>query len=164
MANTYTQLYIQIIFAVQGRQCLISEAHREELNKYITGIVQARKHKMLAVNGERDHVHVFVGLNPAMAIADLVRDVKAGSSGFINEKKWVRGRFNWQEGYGAFSYSHPQIDAVVKYILNQQEHHRRKTFKEEYLELLKEFSVEYDERYLFQWIDVDETDHHRTGP
>jgi REP element-mobilizing transposase RayT len=100
-----------------------------------------------------DHVHVFVGMTPTVALSDLVRDIKAGSSDFINEKKWVHGRFNWQEGFGAFSYSHSQIDQVVKYIQNQEEHHRRKTFKEEYLEMLKAFAVEYNEQYLFKWIE-----------
>jgi REP element-mobilizing transposase RayT len=100
-----------------------------------------------------DHIHVFVGMTPTVALSDLVRDVKAGSSGFINEKKWIRGKFNWQEGFGAFSYSHSQIDSVVKYIQNQEEHHRTKRFKEEYVSLLKAFEVQYDERFLFKWIE-----------
>ncbi|MBI2429795.1 MAG: IS200/IS605 family transposase [Ignavibacteriales bacterium] len=153
MANTYTQIYIHIVFAVQGRRCLIPRLHKEELCKYITGIVSNRGQKLIAINCEPDHVHVFVGMKPIITVSDLVRDIKAGSSGFMNEKKWIPGKFNWQEGFGAFSHSHSNIDRIVKYILNQEEHHRKKTFKEEYVEMLKEFAVEYDEKYLFQWID-----------
>lgn len=153
MANTYTQLYIQIVFAVKGRQNLILKQHREELNKYITGVVQKREHKMLAVNCMPDHAHVFVGINPKQSISDLVRDIKSHSSAFISDNKWTGGKFNWQEGFGAFSYSQSHIDAVVQYVLNQEEHHRIKTFKEEYLDFLKKFEVEYDEKYLFEWID-----------
>jgi len=153
MANTYTRIYVHVVFAVRNRLCLIQREHKEELNKYITGIVKNRDQKMIAVNCMPDHVHTFIGLTPTIALSDLVRDIKAGSSGFINEKKWVRGKFNWQEGFGAFSYSHAQIDQVVKYILNQEEHHKKKTFKEEYLEILRTFAVEYDERYLFGWIE-----------
>lgn len=153
MANTYTQIYIHIVFAVQGRQCLIQREHKEELYKYTTGIIKKRGQKLIAINGMPDHVHAFVGMTPTVALSDLVRDIKAGSSGFINEKKWIRGKFNWQEGFGAFSYSHSQIDQVAKYIRNQEEHHRRKTFKVEYLEMLKAFAVEYDEQYVFKWIE-----------
>lgn len=115
MANTYTQIHIHIVFTVQGRRSLIPSQHKEELFKYITGIVKKRKQKLIAINGMSDHVHMFVGLTGDIAISDLVRDVKAGSSGFINEKRLLRGKFNWQEGFGAFSYSHSQIDDVVKY-------------------------------------------------
>ena len=153
MANSYTQIYIQIVFAVQGRQCLIPKDHKDELYKYTTGIIKKREQKLIAINGMPDHLHVFVGMTPTVALSDLVRDIKAGSSGFINEKKWIRGRFNWQEGFGGFSYSHSQIDQVVKYIQNQGEHHRRKTFKEEYLEMLKAFDLEYKEQYLFEWVE-----------
>ena len=155
MANTYSQIYIHIIFAVQGRQNLIHKSHREELHKYITGIVQKRGQKILAVFCMPDHAHLFTGMKPSISISDLARDVKAGSSKFINENKWMKGKFNWQEGFGAFSYSRSQIDTVIKYILRQEEHHRRRTFKEEYIELLKKFAVEYDEQYLFKWVDVD---------
>jgi len=103
-----------------------------------------------------DHVHVFIGMTPSIALSDLVRDIKAGTSGFINEKRWVRGKFHWQEGFGAFSHSHSEIDTVVRYIRNQQEHHRKKTFKEEYVEMLKSFAVEYEDQYLFKWVDDDE--------
>ena len=153
MANTYTQLYIQIVFAVSRRENLIAKRHKEELHKYITGIVQNRKTKMLAINCMPDHSHVFVGLHPTIATSDLVRDMKAASSGFINEKNWVMGKFNWQEGFGAFSYSRSQIDTVIKYIHNQEEHHKKRTFKDEYLDMLKQFQVEYDEKYLFEWIE-----------
>ena len=145
MANTYSQIYIQIVFAVQGRQNLITKNHQEELHKYITGIVQKREQKMLTVYCNPDHTHLLVGLKPNITISDLVRDIKAGSSNFINENRWVKGKFNWQEGYGAFSYSRSQIDRVAKYILNQEEHHRKKSFKDEYLELLEKFEIEYDE-------------------
>lgn len=151
MANTYTQIYIHIIFAVQGRRCLIPRPHIEELCKYTTGIVRNRDQKLIAINSEPDHMHLLVGLKPTMAISDLVRDIKAGSSGFMNDQEWIHGRFNWQEGFGAFSRSHSDLDRVVKYILNQAEHHRKKTFKEEYLELLQEFAVEYEPQYLFRW-------------
>lgn len=153
MPNTYTQIYIQIVFAVKGRQNLISPKNREELHKYITGIVQNRGHKLLAIFCMPDHVHVLIGLKPSQSISNIAKDIKAGSSGFINEKKWVMGKFNWQEGYGAFSYSKNQVDSVVKYILNQEEHHRKKTFKEEYLEFLAEFDIAYDEKYLFEWVE-----------
>lgn len=154
MANTYTQVYLQIVFAVMGRQNVIPRQHREELHKFITGIVQNREQKMLAIYCMPDHTHILVGLNnPSMSVSDLVRDIKAGSSGFINTKKWIQGKFNWQEGFGAFSYSKSQVDKVVKYILNQEEHHKKKTFKEEYLELLEKFEIEYNPEYLFEWYD-----------
>lgn len=153
MSDTFTQIYIHVVFAVKGRQNLISAANREELHKYITGVVQNRDQKMLAVFCMPDHVHMLIGFKPAMSVSDLVRDIKANSSKFINEKKWVIGKFNWQEGFGAFSYSKSQQDDVVRYILNQEEHHKIKTFKDEYLDFLKKFEVEYDEKYLFEWYD-----------
>ena len=153
MANTYSQIYIQIVFAVEGRQNLIPAEHREELHKYITGIVENRGQKMLAVYCRPDHGHVFVGMKPSISISDLTRDIKAGSSRFIDEKGWVKGRFQWQEGFGAFSYSRSQVEAVSKYVLNQEHHHKKKTFKREYIGLLDRFEVEYEDRYLFDWID-----------
>jgi REP element-mobilizing transposase RayT len=153
MPNTYTQIYIQIVFAVKGRQNLIAKQNREELHKYITGIVQNRKQKMLSIFAMPDHIHLLVGLKPNIAISDLVRDIKAGSSKFINDSHWINGKFNWQEGFGAFSYSKSQIDNVIKYILNQEEHHKKQTFKEEYLDFLKKFEIEFDEKYLFEWIE-----------
>ena len=153
MPNTYSQIYIQIVFAVKGRENLISKNNREELHKYISGIVRAREQKLLSVFCMPDHTHLLVGMKPSIAVSDLVRDIKAGSSKFINDNKWIRGKFNWQEGFGAFSYSKSQIDSVVKYILNQEEHHKKTTFKEEYLKFLRRFEIEYDEKYLFEWIE-----------
>jgi len=153
MANTYSQVYLQFVFAVKGRQSLINPENNEELQKYITGIVQNRKQKMLAINNMPDHLHLFVGFGTTMSMADFMEEVKAISSKFINENGWVKGKFEWQRGYGVFSYSRSQIDNVIKYIINQQEHHKRKTFKDEYLEFLKKFEAEYDERYLFEWIE-----------
>lgn len=153
MANTYSQVYLQFIFAVKGRQNLISPVNNDELQKYITGIVQNRKQKMLAINNVPDHLHLLVGFGTIMSMGDFMEEVKAISSKFINEKAWVRGKFEWQRGYGVFSYSRSQIDTVIKYIMNQQEHHKRQSFKEEYLEHLRKFEIEYDEKYLFDWIE-----------
>ncbi len=123
------------------------------LHKYITGIVKNKGQKLIAINSMPDHVHIFIGMKPSIALSDLVGDIKASSSAFINTKKWIREKFNWQEGFGAFSYGHSQIDAVVKYIQDQEEHHAKKSFREEYLDMLKKFNVEYDEKYLFKWIE-----------
>ena len=153
MPNTYTQLYVQIVFTVKGRANLISSANREELHKYITGIVSNRNQKMIAIYVMPDHAHILVGLKPSISISDLVRDVKAGSSKFIKDSKWISGKFNWQEGFGAFSYSKSHLDDVIKYILNQEEHHKKQSFKEEYLDFLKKFDIEYDSNYLFEWIE-----------
>jgi putative transposase len=153
MPNTYTQLYIQIIFAVKGRENLISKNNREELHKYITGIVKNREQKLLSIFCMPDHTHLLVSIKPSISISDLVRDIKAGSSHFVNEQKWVKGKFNWQEGFGAFSYSRSQIDTAAQYILNQEEHHKKKTFKEEYIDFLQKFKVDYDTKYLFEWIE-----------
>jgi REP element-mobilizing transposase RayT len=152
MANTYSQIYIQIVFAVKGRENLIVENNRDELQKYISGIIQNRGQKLLSIFCMPNHTHILIGLKPSISVSDLVRDIKAGSSNFINEKKWVKGKFNWQEGFGAFSYSKSQIDNVINYILNQEEHHKKLSFKEEYLDFLKKFEVEYEEKYLFEWI------------
>ncbi|HUH73906.1 MAG TPA: IS200/IS605 family transposase [Chitinophagales bacterium] len=153
MPNTYTQIYIQIVFAVKGRQNFISKNKREELHKYITGIVQNRDQKMLAIFAMPDHVHILLGMKPDISISNLVRDIKAGSSKYINDNNWIMGKFNWQEGYGAFSYAKSQIDYVVKYILNQEEHHKAKTFKKEYIDMLERYEIEYNEKYLFEWIE-----------
>jgi putative transposase len=153
MANTYSQIYVHIVFAVEGRQNLISPSHNDELQKYITGIVSGQKQKLIAINNMPDHVHLLIGLQPDLAVSDLVRDVKAGSSTFINRKRWVRGRFGWQEGFGAFSYSRSQLDTVIRYIRDQQKHHEKKTFREEYEELLEKFGVSYDKRYIFETVD-----------
>lgn len=151
MPGTFSQIYIQIVFSVKGRENLISNIWKTELHKYIAGIIKAKGQKPIIVNGMPDHIHAFVGLKPAMSIADLVRDMKNNPSNFVNENKLVKGRFSWQEGYGAFSYSHSHIDTVYNYILNQERHHKKKSFKEEYVEFLKKFEVGYDEKYLFEW-------------
>lgn len=153
MAGTFSQIYIQVVFTVKGWENLIGKEWKDELHKYIAGIIKGKEQKSIIVNGMPDHIHVFVGLRPAMAISDLVRDIKNNSSNFINEKRLVKGRFLWQEGYGAFSYSHSHIQNVYDYILNQEEHHRKKTFKEEYIDFLKKFEIEYNEKYLFEWME-----------
>ena len=150
--STFSQIYIQIVFAVHGRNSIIKEEWEEELYKYITGIVQNKGQKMLAINGSFDHIHIFIGMKPSCRLSDLVREVKKSSNVFINEKRFSRYKFDWQEGYGSFSYSHSAIDNVVKYIMNQKEHHKKRTFKEEYINLLKKFEVDYKEEYLFEWI------------
>ena len=153
MAGTFSQIYIQIVFAVKGRESFISNNWKTDLHKYIAGIIKGKKQKPIIVNGMPDHIHAFVGLRPAMALSDLVRDIKNNSSNFINDNKLVKGKFSWQEGYGAFSYSHSHIGNVYDYILNQERHHKKKTFRDEYHEFLKKFEVEFDEKYLFEWYD-----------
>lgn len=153
MPNTYTQIYIHIVFAVKKREYQIREQIREELQKYITGIIQNRKHKLLAIYCMPNHVHILIGYNPEQSLSDLVRDIKACSSKYINDKNLSKTKFNWQEGYGAFSYSKSQIDRVIKYINNQPRHHAKKSFREEYLEILRKFEIEYDEKYLFDWFE-----------
>ena len=150
MANTYTQIYIHIVFAVEGRQSLIQPEHNDELQKFITGIVSGQRQKLIAINNMPDHLHLLVGLRPDSSLSDLVRDIKAGSSKFIKEKWWVAGRFSWQEGFGAFSYSRSQLGTVIRYIENQQRHHANKSFREEYVELLERFGVDYDAKYIFK--------------
>ena len=150
MANTYTQIYLHVVFAVEGRQSLIAPEHNDELQKYITGIVSGQKQKLIAINNMPDHLHLLVGLKPDIALSDLMRDVKAGSSKFINEQHWVIGRFSWQEGFGAFSYSRSQLDTVIRYIENQQQHHAKQSFRDEYVELLEKFNVDFDPRYIFK--------------
>ncbi len=154
MANTYTRLYIQIVFAVQGRQNLIRSDIKHQLHKYISGIVRNKEQKVIAVNCMPDHTHILVGIRPVIALSDLVRDIKNNSSSFINNNKWTRGTFRWQEGYGAFSYGHSQLDRVVKYIQNQEKHHRKRSFRDEFMEMLQRFNLEYDTRYLFDWIET----------
>jgi putative transposase len=151
--STYTQLYIQVVFAVKNRKALIDPSWDEELYKYITGIVQGKGQKMIAINGVRDHIHLLIGMKPTCCLSDLVREVKKASSVFIRENKFTSFKFEWQEGFGAFSYSHSSLDNVAKYVLNQKEHHRKKTFKEEYIEFLEKFEVDYKPEYLFDWHD-----------
>jgi REP element-mobilizing transposase RayT len=153
MPNTYSQIYLQFVFAVKHRQSLISTEHKEELHKYITGLVTNRKAKMLAINCMPDHLHLFVGFNPTILISNFVKELKVETNEFINDRKWVRGKFSWQEGYGVFSYSHSQIDNVIKYVLNQEEHHQKKTFRQEYLQLLQKFEIVYQDEYLFKFIE-----------
>lgn len=153
MAGTFSQIYIQTIFAVRNRACLITKDFKIELYKYISGIVSNKNQKLIAINGVSDHVHILIGMKPNANLSDFMRDIKANSSRFINEKKFVKGKFSWQEGFGAFSYSHSHLDRVIAYIQNQENHHRKKTFKEEYLELLEKFQIKYNEEYLFEWIE-----------
>ena len=152
MANTYSQIYIQIVFAVESRQSLIDPNHNDELQKYITGIVTAQKQKLITINNMPDHAHILIGQRPDSSLSDLVGGIKAGSTNFINRNRWIKGRFNWQEGFGAFSYSHSQLTAVIQYIQKQQAHHRRRSFHDEYVALLDRFNVPYDERYIFKAI------------
>ncbi len=151
--STYTQIYIQTVFAVKHRGSLIDNSWEERLYQYITGIVQNKGQKMLAINGIPNHTHLFIGMKPTCCLSDLLREIKKTSSEFIKENKFTKEKFNWPDGFGAFSYSHPQIDFVVKYILNQKEHHKKKSFKEEYVEFLYKFNITYDNKYLFDWID-----------
>ena len=150
MPNTYSQLYIQIIFAVQGRKSLIKESIREELQKYISGIVSNHKQKLLAIYCMPDHTHIFLSMKPNMAISDLVRTIKSNSSSFLKDRNLVND-FSWQEGFGAFSYAKSQAKNVIDYVLNQAEHHKKRTFKEEYVEFLNKFEIDYDEKYLFEF-------------
>lgn len=152
-AGTFSQIYIQVIFAVKGRQNLIQKTWKDDLHKYMAGIIKGKNQKPIIVNGMPDHIHAFIGLRPAMAISDLVRDIKNNSTNFINDRKLVKGKFSWQDGYGAFSYGHSQIEKVYKYILTQEQHHRKKTFQEEYMDFLKKFEVPFEEKYLFDWIE-----------
>ena len=152
MANSYTQIYIHVVFAVRERENLIKPEWKEELFKYIAGILKNHRIKLIAIGGVEDHIHILFAMKPSVALSDLVRDLKASSSKFINERRFVRGRFYWQEGFGAFSYSRSQIDAVAKYVLNQEQHHSGKSFKDEYVGLLNRFEVKYEDRHLFDWI------------
>lgn len=149
MAKTYSQLYVQIVFAVKGRQNLISTKWKDEIYKYITGIITNQKQKLIVINGMPDHIHILVGIKPDISISNLVRDIKTNSSKFINEQKWINGKFEWQTGFGAFSYSHSQLTNVIKYIENQEEHHKAKTFKEEYIAFLKLFNIDFKNEYIF---------------
>lgn len=150
MPNTYTQIHIHFVFAVKFRLGQIDKEWKEQLNKYITEIIQSNKHKLLPINGMPDHIHILIGMRPTQSISDLMKEVKQSSSLWINENKFTKKHFEQQEGYGAFSYSKSQIDSVVKYINNQEEHHKKKSFKEEYLEMLTKFEIEFDEKYIFK--------------
>lgn len=150
MANTCTQIHIQAVFAVQDRQSLIKNVWKDELFKYITGIIQNHNHKVLQINGMPDHIHILFGMRPSQSLSDLMKQIKQDSSKWINNKKFVNGKFSWQSGYGAFSYSKSDIPKVVNYIKNQELHHKSKTFQEEYLQLLKELDMDFDERYILK--------------
>ncbi len=148
MANTFYQLYIQIVFSVKKRESLIPIEHKEDIHKYITGIVKNNKCKMIAINSVEDHIHIFVGIHPTISVSNLVKAIKTSTTEFIKDKRWNKFKFNWQDGYGAFSYSRSHIDKVVKYIKNQEKHHSKISFAEEYKEFMDKFGVEYDEKYL----------------
>jgi REP element-mobilizing transposase RayT len=150
MANTYTQIHIQVVFSVQDRDCIIRKSWNNELYRYITGIIQNHGHKVLAINGMPDHIHILFGMRPTQSLADLMQDIKGDSSKWINQNARVKGHFSWQEGYGGFSYSKSLVNRVIDYIRNQSVHHRRKSFIEEYQEFLEKFEVPYDERYIFK--------------
>ncbi len=149
MANTYSQIHIHFVFAVKYREGIIQSSWKDELYKYITGIIQNNNHKLISINGMPDHVHLMVGIRPGQSISELMQDIKGSSSKWINEKRFIKTKFEWQEGYGAFSYSKSQIKDVCKYIENQEIHHQKRTFREEYLNMLQKFEVDYDEKYIF---------------
>ena len=153
MANTYTQLYIHIVFSVLGRESLISKSWQDELYKYISGIIKATGHKLYVIGGMPDHVHILVSIGPNTNLSELVRDIKANSSKWINEKSLVKGKFKWQEGFGAFTYGQSQLPVLIDYIKNQEAHHSTKSFREEYHELLKKFEIDFDEKYIFKNIE-----------
>lgn len=151
MAGTYSQIYLQIVFAVKGRAHLIDPAHEQEVYQYMAGIIRNKEQKPIAINGMPDHVHLLVGLRPSMRISDLVRDVKNNTSNFIHRQPWACSSFAWQEGYGVFSYSQSNFGRVADYIRNQKEHHRRRNFRDEYLSLLRKFEVPFEPQYLFEF-------------
>jgi REP element-mobilizing transposase RayT len=153
MANTYTQCYFHLVFAVKNREALIDQSWKNELEMYITGIVQNHKHKLLAIGSMPEHIHIFLGYNVNHLIPDLVEEIKTSSNAWIKQKKLSKFKFEWQKGYGAFTYSHSQIDRVVKYINNQQEHHQKKSFKKEYLQMLHKNEIQYKDEYLFVFHD-----------
>ena len=150
MANTYTQIHLQVVFAVKTRIGLIHQTWKDELYSYITGIVQAHGHNVLAINGMPDHVHLFFGMRPTQSLSDLMQDVKGSSSKWINDRGFIKVKFEWQQGYGAFSYSKSQVSNVINYIQNQEIHHQKKTFIDEFNDLLEKFDVDFDERYVFK--------------
>lgn len=150
MANTYTRLHIQFVFAVKYRASMIDVTWKEKLHRYITGIIQNHEHKMLQVNSMPDHIHIFIGLNPEQSIAALMQRVKTDSSAWINDNGFCKSKFSWQKGYGAFSYARSQVDTVIRYIQNQEQHHRKQNFLDEYRQFLTLFEIDWDERYIFK--------------
>ena len=153
MANSYQRVLLQYVFAVKGRQNILHKSFRDEVFRYITGIIEQKGQKSIIVNGVADHVHVLVGVKPPFEMDAFIRDVKNNSSKFINKKDWLRTKFAWQVGYGVFSYNQEQVHRVYNYILNQEAHHAKQTFREEYIQFLLENEIEYDEKYLFEWYD-----------
>jgi putative transposase len=153
MAGAFSQIYIHVVFAVEHRDYLIKPEWEEELYKYITGIVRNKEQKMLAINGMPDHIHFLIGMKPSCRLSDLIREIKKSSNDFINSRKFSNYKFNWQGGYGAFSYSHSALDNVISYINRQKEHHRKQSFKDEYKEILTKFKIDYKDEYLFEWFD-----------
>jgi len=153
MPGTFSQIYIQVVFAVKGRDSLISDSWEEELFKYITGIVTNKGQKLLSINGMPDHIHLLIGMKPNCCLSDLVREIKKSTNEWINTKTFTKTKFHWQEGFGAFSYSHSSLNNVIAYIQNQKEHHRKKSFREEYIEFLSHFQIDHKEEYLFEWIE-----------
>ena len=151
MAHTYSQIYVQIVFAVQGRRNLLPGEKKEQLHRYITGIIRNEKQHVFRINSVQDHVHLLLSISPDTSISDFVRDIKANSSRFINRSGWIRGRFSWQEGFGAFSYSRSELGQVIGYIDRQEEHHRKQNFRDEYIELLHKFDVNFNPSFLFEW-------------
>ena len=151
--GVFTQIYIQLVFAVKNREALLINKYQKEVFSYMSRIVSNLKHKSIIINGMPDHIHIFIGLNPSVSISDTVYELKRSSSLFINNKKWFRGKFYWQEGYGAFSYSKSQVEDVYNYILNQEKHHTKTTFREEYIDFLNSFAIDYDKRFLFEFFD-----------
>ncbi|MDR2116731.1 MAG: IS200/IS605 family transposase [Planctomycetaceae bacterium] len=152
-SRTFSQIYIQIVFAVKHRKALIHSSWKDELYKYITGIVQAKGQKMLAINGTSDHIHFLIGMRPACCLSDLVREIKKSTDVFIKEKRFLSYPFQWQDGFGAFSYGHSAIGNVIQYIQQQEEHHRKKSFKEEYIAFLHKFEIEFENEHLFDWLE-----------
>ncbi|MEB3801206.1 IS200/IS605 family transposase [Flavobacterium columnare] len=153
MADSYTQIYIQIVIVVKRRENLIQKTWKDELYKYITGIITEKGQKLIRINGVEDHIHILISLKPSMALSDLVRDIKANSSKWINEKGFCKSKFEWQNGFGGFSYSKSAIENVINYIDNQKAHHKKKKFREEYIGFLKKFDIEFKEEYLFDFFD-----------
>lgn len=151
MPGTFSQIYIQTVFAVRGRQSLIHQSWENHLYKYITGIVQSKKQKMIAINGMPDHIHILIGMKPTCCLSDLVREIKKSSNDYINYNQFCRSKFIWQEGYGAFSYSQTSLQDIINYVHNQKEHHKKQSFKDEYLSLLSHYNIDYKSEYLFEW-------------
>ena len=153
MPNTYTQIHLHFVFAVQNRLSLIQPSWKERLYQYITGIVQTNDHKMIIINGMPDHLHIVIGMRPIQSVSNLLQDIKGDSSKWINDNKLVKGKFQWQEGYGAFSYNKSALPKLIDYVKRQEEHHQNKSFIEEYKDFLQAFEVDYDERYIFHEIE-----------